>query len=151
MLASPPCPIYLASAWTFVAWRSCCSVTFFRRASTSCRSAAECSISPSRRFRSDLQKRAPQFRGCASSPHITALCNSSDPDQASSLPTGSAQPQCTYSLPKLISRQQTKAKSLSPGQAPVVRLWVPAPRIVEGNKELTNAREVLSKTLQSKM
>lgn len=65
---SIPCPVYLASAWTFVEWRSCCSATLLFKASTSCRSAAECSISPSRRFRSDLEKRAPQFRGYSPSP-----------------------------------------------------------------------------------
>lgn len=83
---SVPCPVYLASAWTFVVWRSCCSATLLFRASTSCRSAAECSISPSRRLRSDLEERAPQFRGSSPSPP-RGQCSSS------SLPTGSHRPQ----------------------------------------------------------
>lgn len=43
--------------------------------------------------------------------HPVHLYNSSNPDQASSLPTGSAQPQCTFTLPKLIadSKQMPRA------------------------------------------
>lgn len=47
---------YRAKAWTFAAWRSSCSATFLLQFSTSCLSAAECSISASSRFRRDLQE-----------------------------------------------------------------------------------------------
>lgn len=55
-----PCALpYLANAWTFMMCRSSCSATFLFKVSTSCRSAAECSISPSSRLRSDLEKGDP--------------------------------------------------------------------------------------------
>lgn len=47
---------HLAKAWTFVACRSSCSATFLLQLSISCLSAAECSISPSSRFRRDLEE-----------------------------------------------------------------------------------------------
>lgn len=47
---------YRAKAWTLAAWRSSCSATFLLQFSTSCLSAAECSISASSRFRRDLQE-----------------------------------------------------------------------------------------------
>lgn len=46
---------YRAKAWTLVACRSSCSATFLLQFSISCLRAAECSISASSRFLSDLQ------------------------------------------------------------------------------------------------
>lgn len=54
-----PLPSYLANAWVFTACLSSCSATFLFKLSTSSRRAAECSISPSSRFRRDLEGGGP--------------------------------------------------------------------------------------------